>query len=76
LTGLKVPLGYSKTNPIQSTKPTAEAFAAKTRAAVFNDMSTGGNSHRRSALKAKRSRKSASGKRCRRKGKRSRKAHS
>ncbi len=74
LTGLKIPLGY-ETKLIQP-KLTAAAFAAKAKDAFLNDLSTGGNSHRRSALKAKRSRRSASRKRCRRKGKRSRKAHS
>ena len=77
LAGLKVPMGIGQTKPIQSMIPklTAADFAARAKAGLLNDLPTGGNSHRRSALKAKRSRRSASGKRCRRKGKRSRKAH-
>ena len=77
LAGLRVPLGVGQTQQLQSMIPkqTAEDFAAKAKAGLLNELPTGGNSHRRSALKAKRSRKSKSVKRCRRKGKRSRKVH-
>ena len=76
LAGLKVPLGFSQTKP----KLTVADFAAKAKAGLLNELPTGGNSHRRSALKAKRSRKSKSksAKRCRRnrvKAMRSRRAH-
>jgi hypothetical protein len=60
LAGLKVPpLGTGPTKPLKSMKETQEAFTARVKAGLLNDLNKGkgGKSHRRRARKAKRSMK-------------------